>query len=213
MSESASPETADKAPGLRHRILQSRGRRYSLKLEPEFWTWLEGLAASRGVRLNVLVAELAENLPAGASLASGLRQYCLMEAGQRIMRLEDRVLELSLASGFTNLSTLVEACPAPSILISNRHEIVKVNGAVARWMGVSRGDLVGRRFDHVFNLATAAPLAEVWKEFGLGYARPVPAKLTYLAPGRVVVAKASLCAASVRGPDDFSYLVMIDVTW
>jgi hypothetical protein len=91
--------------------------------------------------------------------------------------------------------------------------VLKVNGAFARWSGIARDQLVGRTFDHVFSLATSAPLPEVWGQFARGYPRPVPAKLTYLAPGRVVVAKASLCAASVKSRDTFSVLIMIDVTW
>ena len=177
-------QTVQSAERLRQRIVQYRGRRFSIKLEPEFWSWLEGLAATRGLRLNTMIAEIAAKLPEDVNLASGLRQYCLLEASQRIVRLEDRVLELSLASGFTNLATIIEANPAPALLVSSAREVLKVNGSFARWSGIARGQLVGRAFDHVFSLATSAPLPEVWEQFARGYPRPVPAKLTYLAPGR-----------------------------
>ncbi len=218
MSDTAPPpsgpnDAALHAAPLQHRIVQHRGRRYSIKLEPEFWTWLEGLAAMRGMRLNSLVADVAARLPTSVNLASGLRQFCMSEAGQRIVRLEDRVVDLSLAGGHTNLAVIIEACPAPTILIAGNHEILRVNGAFARWSGIARGDLIGRMYDHVFSLATAAPLHEVWDQFARGYPRPIPAKLTYLAPGRVVVAKTALCAASVKSREAFTVLAMIDVTW
>jgi len=196
---------------MRQRIVQHHGRRFSLKLEPEFWVWLEGLAASRRLRLNVLIADIAGKLAPGGNLASALRQYCLSEAGHRIMRLEERVLDLSLARGTTKLATIVEACPAPALLVTHDRVILRVNGAFARWSGISRKDLIGRPFGHYFNIAAAAPMAEVWRRIGQGYDRPIPAKLTYLAPGRVVVAKATLCSASVKSPDDFTCIVMIDV--
>ncbi len=204
---------AGAVPAMRQRIVQHRGRRYSLKLEPEFWVWLEGLAAARHMRLNVLIAEIAREIPDGGNLASALRQYCLAEAGHRIMRLEDRVLDLTLSSGLTKLPVIVEASPAPTLLVSHDHVILRVNGAFARWSGISRKDLIGRPFDRFFNFAAAAPMAEVWRRLGQGYDRPIPAKLTYLAPGRVVVAKATICAASIKSPRDFSCMVMIDVTW
>lgn len=210
---SANPLAPGAAPAMRQRIIQHQGRRFSLKLEPEFWIWLEGLAAARHVRLNVLIAEIAGQLPKGANLASTLRQYCLSEAGQRIMRLEERVLDLSLAKGSTKLASIVEASPAPTLLVTHDRVILRVNGAFARWSGISRKDLIGRPFGHFFNFSAAAPIAEVWRRLGQGYDRPIPAKLTYLAPGRVVVAKATLCSASIKSPDDFTCLVMIDVTW
>ena len=52
------------ATGPQQRIVQADGRRYSLRLEPEFWSALERAAKDRGVRLGRLVgvgvAELAE---------------------------------------------------------------------------------------------------------------------------------------------------------
>ena len=46
-------------PKLVHRVVQYRGRRYSLKLDQASWAALEQAAARRRMRLNQLVDELS----------------------------------------------------------------------------------------------------------------------------------------------------------
>ena len=45
---------------MRHRIIQHSGRRYSVKLADAVWENLESLAGEAGLRLNQLVARVAE---------------------------------------------------------------------------------------------------------------------------------------------------------
>lgn len=61
------------------RILQLDGKRYSLRLEREFWSALEAIARRRKLRLNRLVADIASRRPAESNLSSMLRVYCLGE--------------------------------------------------------------------------------------------------------------------------------------
>ena len=54
------------------------GHRTSVALEPEFWTALRALAASRGQTLSGLVAAVDAARPPGRPLASELRITALM---------------------------------------------------------------------------------------------------------------------------------------
>ena len=56
--------------------------RTSIKLEPEFWSYLTEVARARGLRLTSLVNEVAEATPGRASLASALRVFALAHARQ-----------------------------------------------------------------------------------------------------------------------------------
>ncbi|HEY3916789.1 MAG TPA: ribbon-helix-helix domain-containing protein [Stellaceae bacterium] len=67
------------APPWEQRILQLDGKRYSLRLEHEFWTALETIASRRKLRLNRLVAAIDAQRAAESNLSSALRVYCLAE--------------------------------------------------------------------------------------------------------------------------------------
>jgi predicted DNA-binding ribbon-helix-helix protein len=54
--------------------------RTSIKLEVEFWTFLEELAAGRGLSLAKLVSEVAAAHPDHINLASRLRRFALAQA-------------------------------------------------------------------------------------------------------------------------------------
>ena len=54
--------------------------RTSIKLEPEFWSYLTEVAQARGLRLTALVNEVAQATPGRASLASALRVFALLHA-------------------------------------------------------------------------------------------------------------------------------------
>ena len=55
-------------------------RQTSVKLEPEFWGYLQEVAAGRGLRLAALVDEVAAARPGRTSLASALRVFALTHA-------------------------------------------------------------------------------------------------------------------------------------
>jgi len=71
---SAPPELASP---WEQRILQLDGKRYSLRLEHEFWAALEAIASRRKLRLNRLVAEIASRRSGDTNLSSLLRVFCL----------------------------------------------------------------------------------------------------------------------------------------
>ena len=199
-----------RSAALKHRIVQLSGRRYSIKLEQGFWAFLEETARSQGIRLNQLVGRLAANHPEEIGFSAALRLYCLTEARSRLSTAEEALDKASLAAGTTNLGAVVAACPAPSVVIDFSRSIRLVNEPFAHWLGADHNALIGKPIEHFFQIRGHFRLDELWTRFGSGLTSVVPAKLAYVAPGRVVVAKAFLCVAAIKGPDDFSCLIMLD---
>jgi len=195
---------------VKHRIVQLSGRRYSIKLEQGFWNFLEESAKKSGLRLNQLVGQLAANHPTEIGFAAALRLYCLSEARNRLGSAEEQLQKAALATGTTDLSSIVGACPAPCVVLAQDRTIQLVNEAFARWLNADHAALIGKPVEHFFQIRGHFRLDELWAKFGSGLTSAVPAKLAYVAPGRVVVAKANLCAAAIKGPDDFSCLIMLD---
>lgn len=195
---------------VRHRILQHGGRRYSVKLESGFWRVLEEIAEHEGIRLNHLVGRLAQVLTLDIGLTAALRLFCLTEAVGWLRDAEARAADLSLASGTTDVAALVEACPSPCVMLDQDRVIVRVNEAFTHWLGAGEDELVGKPLDRFFQIRGHFRLDDLWARFARGQTKAVPAKLAYVAPGRVIVAKAHLCATSVNGPDDFRCLIMLE---
>lgn len=197
------------AEAAQQRIVQAGGRRYSLKLEPAFWTALAEAAAARGVRLGRLVAELAAGLAPGGNLASHLRVFCLAEAKRALAASHAAARRTELVAGTTDIDTLVEQCPAACLIMALDRRILRANPGFARWYGPAASGLVGKPFDHFFKLRTAQPLEVLLRGFAAGEIPAVKAQLLYVVPGRVVAAPARLMPVARRAPDDFALLLMI----
>lgn len=189
--------------------MQADGRRYSLKLEPAFWTALDEAAERRKLRLGRLVAELATSLPANGNLASRLRVFCLAEAKQALDAAASAGRRSELAAGTTDIDTLVENCPAPCLVMGLDHRIHRTNEGFSRWYGPAAANLAGKPFDHFFKLRTAQPLETLLRGFAAGELAAAKAHLLYVVPGRVVAAAARLMPVARRTPDDFALLLMI----
>ncbi len=195
---------------IRHRIVQFANRRYSIKLEQGYWSFLEAAAKLQAVRLNQLVGRLAADHPSELGFAAALRLYCLSQARSRLGLAEAELKKAALATGTTDLTAIVGACPAPCVVLGHDRTIRLVNNPFAQWLGADHQALIGKPVEHFFQIRGHFRLDELWARFGRGLTSAVPAKLAYVAPGRVVVAKAHLCAAAIKGPEDFSLLIMLD---
>lgn len=73
------------SPGMRKRSVTIDGHRTSISLEDAFWAELSGIARTRGLSLNALVAEVdhARSSPQGGNLSSALRLYVLDDLKKR----------------------------------------------------------------------------------------------------------------------------------
>lgn len=195
---------------MRHRIIQHSGRRYSVKLADVVWDNLEALAGEAGLRLNQLVARVAERAGQGANITAALRQHCLEAALLRIKELERQAEDQRLASGGVPVTLIAEACPAPCLIVSGDHLLLRVNPAAREWMGSAEDALIGKSVQHYFQIKSNVPLDDVVQRYAAGELAVFPARIVYVRPGRLVVARANICPAHSGGPDDLAYLILVD---
>lgn len=204
----AQPESSPLKP--LQRILQADGRRYSLKLEAPFWDALALAARERGIKLGRLVADLAGDRSGEGNLASRLRVFCLTEGERRLRSVAATASQASLATGTTNVETLVELCPASCLVMTRDRRIVRVNTAFGRWYGSAYVNLPGKTLDHFFKLRMASSYDSVMAAFETGTLQAARAHLLYVVPGRVVAGAARMMPVARVSADDFSVLVMVD---
>ena len=197
---------------MRHRIVQYRGKRFSLKLDDVVWQCLEEFAAASGLRLNQFVAQVAEGATDELSITGAIRVFCLQQALERIRRLERQLEDRSMAGRGVSLATLAEAIPAPCFVVSQDHLIERANQPAQAWVGARESALIGKSLEHYFQSKAELPLSEIVARFRQGRATVFPAQILYLRPGRVIMAKANFCPGVIKGPDELLYLVLIDAT-
>lgn len=169
------------------RILQVKGRRYSIRLEPIFWRVLEELASADRVRLNHLVGRVAESIsPAGDNnLTSRLRVFCAEQLRRRLMA-------SLLPATQRNVFSIAEVSPAACLIVSARQEILATNLAFGGWFGGEGRSIIGHPLGRHFRVRSTPPAEEIWSEFSEGRVTPHQARLISIAPGRVRAANALL---------------------
>src|SRR3954452_464809 len=91
--------------------------RTSIKLEPEFWSYLKEVADSRSLRVSALVNEVANAKPDRTNLASTLRTFSLVHARMRTQSLQGQLDNLAVAGNTQDLARVMEACPLPCLIL------------------------------------------------------------------------------------------------
>lgn len=183
-SEAASPASAPSEPASpwEQRILQLDGKRYSLRLEHEFWAALEAIAIRRKLRLNRLIADIASRRSGESNLSSQLRVFCLGE-------MERAAAGRPLAPDSASITTLIEAAPAPGLLIDADQFVLATNDAFVRWSGVGRALLLRQKLAVQFCLRSASSFDALWS-------KPIreeeETRIVGTAPGSVLAAEAKL---------------------
>ena len=171
------------------RILQLDGKRYSLRLEHEFWAALEAIASRRKLRLNRLVAEIASHRSSDTNLSSLLRVFCLGET-------ERATAARSLVLDGGSITALIAAAPAPGLLLDTDQLVLAANDAFVHWSGVKRALLLRQKLAAHFRLQGASRFDGLWT-------RPVreeETRMIGIMPGRVLAADAKLVPVlSARG--------------
>lgn len=195
---------------VRHRIVQHHGRRYSIKLEEAVWQTLDSIAEGFGVRLNQLIGQVAAGLSDNNSLTAALRLFCLEQSLQRITTLERDLNDRSLVSSGVPIASIVEACPSPCLLVRAPDEILRINEPGRAWFGAEGEALIGKALSHYLQIRCKPKLTEILDAYANGAVNSYPARVVYLRPGRLVMAKASLCPAQIGRDGKPVYLVMID---
>lgn len=195
-----------------HRIVQHRGRRYSLKLGADIWDILERSAQRRGKRLNRLVGEIAEACPPGANLSATLRSYCVDELKLQVSELEQKLREMSMSTQGISAASVADACPSPCFLLNAQSLVLKTNSAAQKWLSIDEAALRDKPIDRYMQIKVPVPLPQILEQFAAGRSSVFPARVICLRPGRLIMAKGSLCPAVVRNDGDLLYFLMIDAT-
>ncbi len=205
-------ETSFLSP-LRHRVLQVDGRRYSVRLEETYWAVLEDLASQRGLRIAGIIDEVAGAARGEASLASALRLRCLSVVGEKLTESKKKAGSPSVAGSGgahgASLENLITANPAPSLLLARDGKILLANVAFQNWSGVKAEALIGEPHDWFFQLRLSQSLEDTFEQLIRGDSGHRPARISYIAPGRVVVANGVVCLGHYSSPDDFTWVILI----
>jgi predicted DNA-binding ribbon-helix-helix protein len=198
-------------PRLIHRVVQYRGRRYSLKLDYSSWNALEQAASRRNMRLNQLVDELAVATNHEGNFSATVRAQCLAELKTQIEDLETKVRMQSMSGEGISASLIADACPAPTFVVDGRSMVQKANQPAQKWLGLAESALVGRPVDQYFQVKSTLSLVQIVEQFGQGKYAVFPARIVCLRPGRLIMAKATICPVLRRSDQDLIYTIMIDV--
>jgi len=199
-------------PKLVHRVVQYRGRRYSLKLDQASWAALEQAATRRGMRLNQLVDELSVATNHEGNFSATVRAHCLAELKTQVKELEEKVRQQSMSGQGVSAALLADACPAPVFVADGKSTLLKANAAAQKWLGLAESALVGKLLDQYFQIKSTQSLGQIVDQFRLGRDQVFPARIVCLRPGRLIMAKANICPVLHKVDGDLIYMVMIDLS-
>jgi predicted DNA-binding ribbon-helix-helix protein len=189
----------DPPPRQFRKTMRIRGIRTSIKLEPSFWNYLEEMAAQHGMRLSVLVGQMAAASGQSVNFASTLRTAALVHAQRRAAQLQHE-LERRLAGGTSgDLLRIMEACPLPVLFLDTERRIRAVNPSLVAWLNLDARAILGQRLDSVM-LLQAPSLKEAWMALAGGARSRLDLRAIYVSPGRVRTAQATALALS--GPEE-----------
>lgn len=163
--------------------------RTSIKLEPEFWSYLKEVADSRSIRLSRLVNEVAIASPDRTNLASTLRTFALIHARLRWQGLEQELEKLTLAGNTQDLTRVLDACPLPCLLLAQDRTIRRLNQAFASWLHVDGRGVLGQRLDNIM-IMRGPCMPELWQRVFAATATKARFNSTYVSPGKVRTAQA-----------------------
>jgi predicted DNA-binding ribbon-helix-helix protein len=167
--------------------------RTSVKLEPEFWSYLKEVADGRKVRLSSLVDEVAQATPDRTNLASTLRLFALRHAKLRTETVQRELDRLSLLGNSQDLTRVLEACPMPSLILDADRGIRQLNRAFALWLNLDPKATVGKRLENIMILRGTA-LKEMWVALLDGRLPRGQFTAAYVSPGRVRTSQAVVMA-------------------
>lgn len=212
------PETRQASVPLIHRVVQADGRRFSLKFEQPFWTILEEEAGRQELSVARLVQRVAQGTSGDASLTAALRLYCLDVLRERTKEIPSAAAGADEAGAFLRseeqaLRRVVgffATVPAAGLLLNRQEQVVCVNRAFEEWSRVRGDHLVGKSVHWHFQLRMPEPAATVLQRFADGAPQTLAARVSYISPGRIVVANARVSLVLWNAPEDFFWAIMIE---
>lgn len=169
--------------------------RTSIKLEPEFWSYLKELAEQRAVRVSSLVNDVARATPDRTNLASTLRTFALVHARMRAQSLQGQLEKLAMAGNTQDLARVMEACPLPCLVVDGERTIRQINRAFALWLNLDPKSTLGLRLDNTMILRGQG-LKEMWAGLKEGRLPRASFSATYVSPGKVRTSQALVLGLS-----------------
>jgi predicted DNA-binding ribbon-helix-helix protein len=183
--------------------------RTSIKLEPEFWSYLKEVAQTRSIRLSRLVNEVAMASPERTNLASTLRTFSLVHAQLRWQGLEQELQKLTLAGNSHDLTRVLDACPLPCLLLGEDRVVKRLNQAFAGWLHVDGRGVLGQRLDNV--MITRPSMPELWQRVFGSPPHRSRFNATYVSPGKVRTAQAlAIGLSAVNGSSAGACLIIFE---
>jgi predicted DNA-binding ribbon-helix-helix protein len=214
-----------------HRTVQADGQRFSIKLEAAYWSVLKDEAARDALPLAQLIKRIARQVPTDATLTGVLRLYCLevlrarvpsgtpppdaVHAGQPLQSgIPTSPAGTTVAAGpdtrpIHRLFTFFMTCPAAGLLLNATQKVVCVNRAFEEWSRLRSEHILGKPIDWYFQIRLPEPVETVLARFAGGASESLVARVSYIRPGRIVVARAKVSLLHWTGPADFIWSVMI----
>ena len=163
--------------------------RTSIKLEPEFWSYLKEVADERRTRVSAVVNDVARSTPQRTNLASTLRTYALAHARLQAQTLRGQLERLALAGNTQDLGRVLEACPLPCLLLDGERAIRQLNRAFALWLNLDAAATLGLRLDNIMILRGSS-MREMWAALAEGRLARASFNATYVSPGKVRTSQA-----------------------
>jgi len=200
MAQTLTAAIGDQTP--KPRIVQYRGRRYSIRLEPVFWQSLDALAERQGMRLGRFVAAHAETYR-GANFASYLRVVCMLDADRSLAR-------ATLRPSHGSFLDLVAGCPSPGLVLSRHRTVIAFNEALENWLGPAHKPLAGAELTAVMQVRTRRPLNDIWESLLEGAQARADISVLHVEPGRVVASGGRLLA--LREPEADTFYAVLWLT-
>ncbi len=197
---------------MRQRVLQFEGRRYSVRLEEPYWHLLERIAVNADIRLAKVIDDVALDLDGVGNLASALRLHCLayLQSEAQSIALPNTGEVSARGAGYSaSLENILRANPAPSLLLSDDGKILLANRAFQNWSGVKADALQGQPYDWFFQLRLSGSLDDTIRKLIEGGSGHEATRVSYIAPGRVVVANGLVCLGHYNNSEDFTWIVLI----
>jgi len=178
--------------------------RTSIKLEREFWDYLQEVARQRGIRLAALVNEIAAGREGKTNLASRLRTFCIVHARMRCEELQRELDRLTMAGNSRDLARVLEASPLPCLVLDSELTIRQLNRAFLQWLNLDPKATVNTKLPNLMILR-APGLREMWRALAEGRLSRGSFSATYVSPGKVRTSHAVAMALSAGG-----YVVMFE---
>ena len=109
-------------------------------------------------------------------------------------------------------ASVADACPSPCFLLNAQNLVLKTNAAAQKWLSIDEASLRDKPIDRYMQIKVPVPLPQILEQYAAGRSNVFPARVICLRPGRLIMAKGSICPAVVRSEGDLLYFLMIDAS-